>query len=75
LFIKEKGIETIMTDNFKLIARKAIRGTRIAAWAAPDDAKADADSRFTTTQEIFKDAFGFTYHSVRFCDLDRLCEK
>jgi hypothetical protein len=75
LFFKEKGIETIMTDNFKKIARKAICDTRIAAQAAIDDAKADADARFTTTQEIFRDAFGFTYHSVRFCDLDRLCDK
>jgi len=35
----------------------------------------DAHSRSIQTQEIFKDARGFTYKSVRFCDLDRICDK
>jgi hypothetical protein len=36
---------------------------------------ADAHSLITPLQEIFKDARGFTYKSVRFCDLDRICDK
>jgi hypothetical protein len=36
---------------------------------------ADAHAWITPAQEIFKDARGFTYKSVRFCDLDRICDK
>jgi hypothetical protein len=35
----------------------------------------DVHSRSIQTQEIFKDPRGFTYKSVRFCDLDRICDK
>ena len=33
------------------------------------------DSRIMNRPEVFEDARGFTYHSVRSCDLDRLCDK
>jgi hypothetical protein len=35
-----------------------------------NDAKTDANSRVTPTQEIHEEA-QFTYQSVRFCNLDR----
>jgi hypothetical protein len=35
----------------------------------------DVHSRNIPAQEIFKDARGLTYKSVRFCDLDRICDK
>jgi len=35
----------------------------------------DADFPVSRTQDIFEDAHGFTYRSVRFCDLDRICDK
>lgn len=33
------------------------------------------DSRTQPTPEIIVDAHGFTYQSVRFCDLDRISDK
>jgi len=35
----------------------------------------DADFPISRTRDIFEDARGFTYKSVRFCDLDRICDK
>jgi len=35
----------------------------------------DRQSQTSHTPEIFKDARGFTYHSVRSCDLDRISDK
>ena len=35
----------------------------------------DRDLRATQTSEILEDARGFTYRSVRFCDLERISEK
>jgi hypothetical protein len=48
---------------------------RIVAHAIPDDTKGDADSWFINAQEVHVDARGFTYYSVRFCDLDRFSDK
>jgi hypothetical protein len=33
------------------------------------------DSRIVNRPDVFEDALGYTYHSVRSCDLDRLCDK
>jgi len=38
-------------------------------------ARADAHPRYTHTQDVLVDARGFTYTSVRFCDLDRIRDK
>ncbi len=38
-------------------------------------ARADAHPRDTHMQDILVDAHGFTYTSVRFCDLDRIRDK
>jgi hypothetical protein len=35
----------------------------------------DSESRSTRKPEILEDARGFTYQSVRSCDLDRICDK
>ena len=35
----------------------------------------DKDLRATQTSEILEDARGFTYKSVRFCDLERISDK
>lgn len=37
--------------------------------------KLDTDARSCCVQEILEDARGFTYQSVRSCDLDRLSDK
>ena len=37
--------------------------------------KLDTESRPRGTQEILEDAHGFTYQSVRSCDLDRISDK
>ena len=37
--------------------------------------KLDTESRPCHTPEILEDARGFTYHSVRTCDLERISEK
>ena len=36
---------------------------------------ADADSPVTCCRDVYEDAQGFTYKSVRFCDLNRICDK
>ena len=35
----------------------------------------DRDHRHTSSPEMLEDAHGFTYHSVRTCDLERISEK
>lgn len=35
----------------------------------------DKDLPATRTSDIFEDARGFTYKSVRYCDLERICDK
>jgi hypothetical protein len=42
---------------------------------SPRRGKSDAGSTVPCTQDIFVVARGFTYESVRFCDLDRICDK
>ena len=37
--------------------------------------KLDHESRNLQTPDIFTDAQGFTYQTVRFCDLDRISDK
>jgi hypothetical protein len=54
---------------------KAIGVGRMTAHALPDDTYGDADSRIIHPQEVHVDARGFTYCSVRFCDLDRFSDK
>lgn len=52
-------------------AKKTVKDAQGAANAV----QAYVNSRIIETQEIFEDARGFTYKSVRFCDLDRICDK
>ena len=54
---------------------KALGERCVVAHAIPDDTKGDADSRFIDAQEVHVDARGFTYYSVRFCDLERFSDK
>ena len=54
---------------------KAIGDGRVMAHAIPEDTKGGADSRIIHPQEVHVDARGFTYYSVRFCDLDRFSDK
>jgi hypothetical protein len=68
------GVDNIITDDPKGKAGKTFGHATKAAHAAYD-AKADANSRITPTQEIFEDARGYTYRSVRYCDLERICDK
>jgi len=42
---------------------------------SPTVGKTEARSPVTHTQDLFVDAHGFTYESIRFCELDRLCDK
>jgi hypothetical protein len=35
----------------------------------------DQESENCHSQDVLKDARGFTYERVRFCDLDRICDK
>jgi len=53
----------------------ATKAGKTAGDRAVSAGQVDVHSRSIQTQEIFKDARGFTYKSVRFCDLDRICDK
>jgi len=64
-----------MIDNQKGNVGKDIDGRRVTAHTLHDDLKSDTNSRITHTQEIYEDAQGFTYQSVRYCDLDRFRDK
>lgn len=64
-----------MTDNRKGKGGKAVDDVHKAEYSAYDDANADANSRITLTREILTDALGLSYRSVRFCDLDRFCDR
>lgn len=35
----------------------------------------ETDSLVAVSRDIYKDARGFTYRAVRFCDLNRICDK
>jgi len=63
-----------MTKNLKGRTGKMVDDTYVDRHAVYD-ATADAISRITPSHEIFRDARGFTYTSVRLCDLDRICDK
>jgi hypothetical protein len=73
--LRRNGIESTMIDNLKKIARKSVNDIRAAAPTVIDEANSDEDPRVNRMQETFMDAFGFTYHSVRFCDLERISDK
>ena len=64
-----------MTDNRKGKGRKAVDDAHKAAYSVYHDTKPDANSRIAITREIRTDALEFPYQSVRFCDLDRFCDK
>jgi len=64
-----------MPDNRKGRAKKAVDDAHKAAHTAYDDARDGANSRVTRTRGILTDAQGISYQSVRFCDLDRFCDK
>jgi hypothetical protein len=62
-------------ENLNLCASKAIGDVRAAAHAVFSGTCADAHIPLKTDREIFMDTRGFTYHSVRFCDLDLIRDK
>jgi hypothetical protein len=64
-----------LKENQEIKSGKTINDSRMAACAAVIDAKAAAHSPGTTAQEILEDARGVAYHSVRFCDLNRISDK
>jgi len=64
-----------MTDTRKGKGKKTAGEAYPAACSASDDARADTNSRVTRTRAILTDAPGLPYRSVRFCDLDRFCDK
>jgi hypothetical protein len=71
----KKRVETTMTDNRKRNGGKAVNDVHKAANTAYDGARAGSNSRVTRTSGILTDALGISYQSVRFCDLDRFCDK
>jgi hypothetical protein len=71
----EAGVENIITDNQNVMVSNVVDAGHVAAQAIYMDLKGDANSPITPLQEIHKDAQGFTYHTVRFCDLDRIRDK
>ena len=72
--VKER-VETTMTDIRKGRGGKAVDDVHKAAYTAYDDARAGGNSRVTRTRGILTDSLGMSYQSVRFCDLDRFCDK
>jgi len=64
-----------MTDNRKRNGGKAVDDVHKAAYTALDNARSGANSRVTPARGILTDALGISYQSVRFCDLDRFCDK
>jgi hypothetical protein len=65
------GALKILPHYPKTSAEKAVADTHPAVHVLT----ADDSPLIIYSQEIFKDARGFTYKSVRFCDLDRICNK
>jgi hypothetical protein len=63
-----RGGLKIITENPKAKGGKIVGASAMAAHA-------DVYSMITRRQETYEDARGFTYTSVRFCDLDRICDK
>ena len=72
--VKER-VETTMTDNRTGTGGKAVNDVHQAAYTSYDDARAGANSKVARTKGILTDALGIPYQSVRFCDLDRFCDK
>ena len=64
-----------LKENQEIKSGKTIDYSRLAACAAVIDAKAAAHSPNTPAREILEDARGVAYHSVRFCDLNRISNK
>jgi hypothetical protein len=64
-----------MTYNRRGNAGKTVGDAHNAAHTFCHDEKADANSRIALSREILTDALGVSYQSVRFCDLDRFCDK
>jgi len=64
-----------MTDNRKRNGGKAVDDVHKAAYTAYDGTRAGANFRGIRTRGILTDALGISYQSVRFCDLDRFCDK
>ena len=72
--VKER-VETTMTDNRTGTGGKEVNDVHQAAYTSYDDARAGANSRVARTKGILTDTWGISYQSVRFCDLDRFCDK
>ena len=64
-----------MTDTRKGKGGKTAGDAYPAAYSVSDDVRADTNSRVSRTWGILTDAPGLPYQSVRFCDLDRFCDK
>ena len=64
-----------LKENLNQCASNVIGDVRAAAHAVFSGTRADAHIPLKTGREIFMDTRGFTYHSVRFCDLDLIRDK
>jgi hypothetical protein len=69
------GVENIILDNQKGKVSEAIDDNRMATRSLHDTLKSDTNPPITSMQEIYNDAQGFTYQSVRYCDLDRFRDR
>ena len=65
----------IQKINISTEIRNGCRDELASGHEVYPDAKTGAHSRTPSRQEMYEDARGFTYQSVRFCDLDRLRDK
>ncbi|HET6580976.1 MAG TPA: hypothetical protein VFG36_03755 [Methanoregula sp.] len=65
----------MMTGNRTGKGKKAFDDVHKAPYTVYDDARAGTNSRVARTRGILTDALGISYQSVRFCDLDRFCDK
>ena len=64
-----------LKENQEIKSGKTVNDSRMAACAAVIDAKAAAHFPGTPSREILEDTRGVMYHSVRFCDLNRISDK
>ncbi len=63
--------DTPMTKNTRSNSSNTAIESRVPGQTNP----AGADYPVTRSRDIYEDARGFTYQSVRFCDLNRICDK
>jgi hypothetical protein len=68
-------LKTKMTDNQKIKAKNAFNIGRGASFVVYGDSRDDANSWIPHMQEIYKDAQGFPYPSVRYCNPDHIYDK